>query len=956
VRVQTLSRRATVALVVLGTIAATGISAATNGSGPLGPAGVFFVLVLFLTVSGGPAAGFAATGLGVVILGVAFTEDARGVADLLAFGVTSVLITLVVSRLVEVRDTAENARAQVDAMVRNAPVGMAFVDRDLRYVQINDALAAMNGRTVEEMLGRRVDEPDYVRDTDVPELIRTVLQRGETFLDVPWHRNDVHVVAGYYPVRGADGAITGAGIVVRETSAEHQRDVLFDRVTRLQELSASLSATGTVGEVVDTAVRAIHHAVGARAASFCLVDGDAMHVAGSIGYSDEVIAGWQDFSLDEDVPIADAVRRGEAVLCSDRDAVLRRYPHLGSSLWAESSALAAFPLRGESSIIGAIGISFQGDHTFDRDQTSFLRAAVSQVATAYERAAAFEAEREARHAAEEANARLGYLVEATAVLSQSLDPETTMQRLAELAVPTLSDWCAVHIVEDGFAQPVAMASEDPNATAMVRDLSERHPVPIDAPAGLGAVVRTGQPIVLRSVTMDAVRASTDESEVVDLLSRLRAIAILPMTYQGKVVGTVTLSNTTDRELTDADVQLATELAARAAQAVTNARLYTERTKVAETLQASLMPPSTPIIPGVDVATRFVAVADGLDVGGDFYDVFRLGTVDAPAGAWALVIGDVRGKGADAAAITGIARATIRATALDERSPSKMLQRLNQVLLAAAQDDRFASETSEPRFCTALVVTIAPVEGGADLTVAVGGHPLPYVVRGDGAIEQVGTPGGLIGVLAEPAIEDVHVRLGAGDSIVLFTDGVTERHKGTVFFDDGALAKVIADCAGLEADAAAAKIELATRTFVETESKDDLAIVVARVPLVTGSGPVARLVLPEGGRAPALARRFAAEALGELGADDAVAPAMLLTSELVTNAMVHGAAPISVEVHAVPSGVRVAVADHHPDLPAPRAASRDDEHGRGRLLVEAIAAAWGVDAHPPGKSVWFELPA
>jgi hypothetical protein len=226
-----------------------------------------------------------------------------------------------------------------------------------------------------------------------------------------------------------------------------------------------------------------------------------------------------------------------------------------------------------------------------------------------------------------------------------------MQRLAELAVPTLSDWCAVHIVEDGFAQPVAMASEDPNATAMVRDLSERHPVPIDAPAGLGAVVRTGQPIVLRSVTMDAVRASTDESEVVDLLSRLRAIAILPMTYQGKVVGTVTLSNTTDRELTDADVQLATELAARAAQAVTNARLYTERTKVAETLQASLMPPSTPIIPGVDVATRFVAVADGLDVGGDFYDVFDTG------GDWAMVIGDVCGKGPEAAAVTAIARST-----------------------------------------------------------------------------------------------------------------------------------------------------------------------------------------------------------------------------------------------------------------------------------------------------------
>lgn len=734
------------------------------------------------------------------------------------------------------------------------------------------------------------------------------------------------------------------------------RDLLIERVTRLQELTAALAVTATVDEVVAESVRSIQHAVGARAAAFCRVDGDTVRVAGSIGYEEPVVSQFLSFPLDHEIPIAVAIRTGAPVLCSTRYDALERFPQLADAVTlGDSQAIAALPLRGGgATVLGAIGMSFRDEHPFDADQVSFLVAAATQCATAFERAAAFEAEREARRAAEAANRRLEYLSEATVVLSQSLDPETTMQRLAELAVPTLGDWCAVHLVDGEFAYPVAMASEDPAATAVVRDLSNRHPVPIAAPAGLGAVVRTGQPVVVNAVTMNEVRAGSDEGEVVDLLSRLKSIVIVPMRFQDTVIGTVTLSNTTDRVVDRSTVSLAEELAARAAQAVTNARLYQERNRVASTLQASLLPPSPMIIPGVDIATRFVPSAEGLDVGGDFYDVFRLGTVHDPKQTWALVIGDVRGKGADAAAITGIARATIRAAALDETSPAAMLHLLNEVLLAAAQDDRTSVETSEPRFCTTCVVTVTPHALGAELVVAIGGHPRPYVVRATGEVEQIGTHGGLIGAIASPQVIDVTATMGLGDALVLYTDGVTERHEGRRFFDEEGLADVLDGCIGATAAQIADRIEQTARSFVDAKPKDDMAVVVARIPDAAPIGTLARRMLPDDERAAALARMFVAETLREHGADEIVDRAVLLTSELVTNALRHGAPTVTIDVLTATDGFRISVTDEHPGMPKPRVASHGDERGRGLLLVERLSRRWGVDAHPPGKAVWFEL--
>ena len=955
-----LRRPSTVALIGAGLVVATLVADATDTEGPLGPAGVYFTLVMAISLTAGAGAGLLTMVLAAVLMLFLFVGDAWSLdvaepsegIDLLAFVAISSVLTLTLGRLHEARSATAAALAQVDAMVRHAPVGMAFVDRDLRFLEINDALASLNRRTVADLVGTSVAD---LADFDTIALVRRVLETGRAELDIPYTSDDVHTRAGFYPVRGRDGTISGVGIIVRETTAEHERDVLFERVTRLQELTTALAATSTVDEVVSTSVRSLQLAVDARAVSFTILVDETVSIVGSVGYSEEITSRWCDFPLREDVPLAEAIRTDEVVACGNHDETLARYPHLRSSVvWGDSNAIAAIPLRGDGGPFGAVGISFFDERAFTEGDIAFLVAAATQCATAYQRAAAFEAERSARRAAEAASNRLRFLSESTKVLAQSLDPDTLLQRLADLAAPTLSDWCAVHLVQGDVAVPVAMASASADATAMVREMSERHPIPLDAPAGLGAVVRTGQPIVLRSVTLDAVRASTDQDELIELLSRLTSIAIVPMSFQGVVLGTVTLSNTTDRELTDEDVRLARELATRAGQAVANAQLYQERARVASTLQASLLPPSPTLIPGVDVATRFVPVADGLDVGGDFYDVFRLGTVDRPAPTWALVIGDVRGKGADAAAITGIARATVRAAALDETSPAAMLQRLNQVLLATAEDDRFASETGEPRFCTACVVTITPRPGGADLVVASGGHPLPYVRRADRTVDAVGANGGLIGVFPSPDIKDVNVALGAGDSLVLYTDGITERHEGRVFFDESGLVQVLTEVDDdADAIAIATWLEDQARGFVDATPRDDLAVLVARIPEAAEGGVIGRRFLPDDDTAAALARQFVADAVAALSPADRET-AVLLASELVTNALLHGAPPVHLEVRETDDVIRISVTDEHPDIPTMRPMSQEDEHGRGLLLVEALSARWGVDARPPGKSVWFEL--
>ena len=234
-----------------------------------------------------------------------------------------------------------------------------------------------------------------------------------------------------------------------------------------------------------------------------------------------------------------------------------------------------------------------------------------------------------------------------------------------------------------------------------------------------------------------------------------------------------------------------------------------------TLQASLLPPHLPEIYGLEVAARYRPAGHGHEVVGDFYDLFEVGDE-----GWGVVIGDVCGKGAEAAALTALARYTVRAAAMRERIPSRVLGMLNEAVLAA---------DTEERFCTAVFALVVPDGDGMACTLACGGHPLPLVLRADGTVEAIGRPGTLLGLWPELDLADEGVSLAAGDALVFYTDGALEARHGREQLGEERLRELVGQCVGLRAPEIADAVAQGVEAFELGMAGDDLAVVVLRVP-------------------------------------------------------------------------------------------------------------------------------
>lgn len=739
------------------------------------------------------------------------------------------------------------------------------------------------------------------------------------------------------------------------------RSRAYERLVRLQEVGVRLTAARTTHDVTEVVLDEMAESVGAVAAALSLLepDGTTVRVAGARGFAPEMVARWATFDVTDRAPMAVAIHTGQSVMLRSAEEIVDRFPGLTEEIELSGRcALVALSLSTRGRAMGAIGLSFDVERLFDDDECSFLEALSLQCAVALDRSQAYEAEATARAQAEAASSRLAFLAAASTTLAASLDWERTLAQVAELAVPRLADVCAISLVVDDRIAVVKVAHVDPQQAATVLRLYQQHQPGVADLTGVGAVVRTGKEVLLPVVDDAVLRTiAVDDGHLAQLQALgLTSLVVVPLRAAGRPLGAVTLGTTGDRHLELDDLVLVRELCARASQAIANAQLYRERAHVARTLQATLLPPIAPKIPGLEVATRFVAGGDGVDVGGDFYDVFPAG--EPGSGSWHVVIGDVRGKGVEAAALTGVARSTIRSAAIVEWTPAEMLRHLNEVLLRADAGDGAGDEADEgdPRFCTMVVGTLTPMPAGVSAELAVAGHPLPFLLRADGSTEQVGIPGTLLGIVAAPDIADTTVVLGPGDALVLFTDGITERHAGDRFFEEEGLAKVLGRCAGFTADTLAERIETAARAFVEDAPRDDVAILVVRVPERAASTTSASTDLPAHPLSARRARRFvltALEAFDVRGLDEV---AELLTSEVVTNAVVHAHSGVRVSVESVPGGARVSVADSNPLVPALRQPVHEAEHGRGLHLVDTLAHRWGVDAMGEGKAIWFELRA
>jgi PAS domain S-box-containing protein len=488
-------------------------------------------------------------------------------------------------------------------------------------------------------------------------------------------------------------------------------------------------------------------------------------------------------------PVIDAEMEGAV---SDEDGLPRRF------------STSFFPVRQQGRIMGLGGIVVE---VSERRRAELERERALADAHA------------ARAEAEEAARRAHFLAEASVILDESLDYASTLASISRLVVPWLADWCAVDMVApDGGRERVAISHVDPEKVALVEEMERRYPADPDAPTGTPNVLRTGRSEIYMDISDEIlVQAARDEEHLAFIRSlEMRAVIIVPMVARGRTLGTITLAAAeTGRKFGEEDLLLAEELARRAGQSVDNARLYRERSHVARTLQESLLPPTLPTIPGLELAARYRAAGEGNEVGGDFYDVFQLG--DA---GWALVMGDVCGKGPEAAALTALVRYTLRAIAPAGGHPSEVLAELNEAILR---------QRSDGRFCTVAFGVVTPTPTGARLELSSGGHPLPLLLRADGgAVESVGEPGTLLGIVRDPELVDVTVELGLGDSLVLYTDGVTEAGAPDQLFGPAELAGIVTGCESPEPGDLAECLENAAVDAGGGEPQDDIAIVVARV--------------------------------------------------------------------------------------------------------------------------------
>jgi PAS domain S-box-containing protein len=597
--------------------------------------------------------------------------------------------------------------------------------------------------------------------------------------------------------------------ITGQKEAERSAHRQATQMSHLYAITAALSGTTDAAVIAEALAEQTLTAFGASRGAVVLrsQDGTALETIAWRGHQPAVIDRWRRFPLDANSPIGDAVLRNVPVVMPDRDDWLARYPGLEGE--QVPAAAASIPLDIGDRAIGGLTLSFDEPREFTAEDVGFMLGAARQGAQALERARS----EEVRRLAEE---RLALLARAGGLLAESLDYPTTLAAVADLVVPRLADWATVEILEpDGSIRSLAVAHVDPEKVAFAREFRRRRPPELSSPTGVGHVITTGRAELVPEIT-DEMVAAIDDPGITDLVRelRLRSAMIVPLSARGRTLGAMTFvwaeSGST---YSSADLAFAQTLAARIALVIDNARLFRDRDHIARTLQQSLLPPEPPVIDGVDLAARYRPSGEGIEVGGDFYDAFDIGD-----GEWTVALGDVCGKGPDAAALMGMVRHTIRAAAIRERAPTRVLATVNAAV---------GRQTSEDQFCTAVAARLRPQDDQVIVWICVAGHPAPVILRGDGSLHWIRGVGALLGVFDDAELAEDELRLAAGDTLVLYTDGVTEERGADGAFGEEGLAAVLQGAAGATATEIVHRIEGAVLAHGSGEPRDDIAILAVK---------------------------------------------------------------------------------------------------------------------------------
>jgi hypothetical protein len=359
---------------------------------------------------------------------------------------------------------------------------------------------------------------------------------------------------------------------------------------------------------------------------------------------------------------------------------------------------------------------------------------------------------------------LALMVAAASELTSSLDPMRTLRAFARSLVPGVADVCWIDLLgEDGATVESMAVAADARVAEQLERVAGASPLTLSGTHPVAEVLRTGTPYMAIASSEDDFERLARNAEHRALIARFggEAVAVLPLLARGRTRGTISFMRLGRDARFSRDVfALLADLGGRAAMAFDNAHLYAERTRVAHTLRRSLMPSVLPSIPGLELVSFFRPLGAGSEVGGDFYDAF------GELGRWWLIVGDVCGKGAEAAALTGFLRHTTVALSREAIRPATVLARVNELML---------SQDFEGRFATAALVRVRKLDAQAEVTLASAGHPPALIARADGRVEELGERGTLLGVFPDPIIAESSAVLELGDALALYTDGLLEAH-------------------------------------------------------------------------------------------------------------------------------------------------------------------------------------
>ena len=584
-------------------------------------------------------------------------------------------------------------------------------------------------------------------------------------------------------------------------------------------LATSLDVSTTIGQVARLTVP--------RLADLCVIDlvdeDGSIRKAAAAGADERIARGLEELRRRSPVdpdgqhPVAEVIRSGEPQLLAQMSSnslkgFAQSSDHASFMIAHDYRSAIVSPLLARGRTLGALSLLRLGEcEPYGNEDLQLGGELARRAALAIDNAELFSEVKRGREAEH-------FMAEASRMLASSMDYGETLQRVARLAVPQIADWCAVDVMgEDGELERVAVHHGDPEKLALAERLHDSYRPGLDEPGGVPDVIRTGQARIFTDIRPEALAAYARDEEHLRLLKAIEATAVIivPLAAPARTIGAITLvSSESGRRLTEADLGVAVRLGRRAGTAVESARLYTERTRIADILQASLLPESLPEIPGVELEALYRAAGELNDVGGDFYDVFPYGP-----NRWMLVIGDVCGKGPRAAGVTALARHTLRTAARLDQSPSDMLATLH----GALRDQPLGAD-----LCTVCLVTLELTGEGARLTVALAGHPPPLIIDAGGETAQIGRPGTLLGVLDQLEHTETEAELRAGETLLLYTDGLPEAGSSERQLGEGGLSEMCRSAPELPLGRLLESLVRSASACAGERLRDDIALIGARL--------------------------------------------------------------------------------------------------------------------------------